>query len=269
MASTRGRVEVPAATRRPPRDAAPACGYAAAAGHDRGGQGGSGGPGPPPAPRPPRRQGRPAAGSSWASTTSAGSPLRRRRPATIAARTALVVPVSNARAVMMRLAFVSHGWRYGDGLQIRSRTGFVQPARRRVTFRLVGVRSLRVNTPPNATCALAARRGHRPHPESRGPAQPSRSPFAAGRNRSTATALPDVRAPQLKVPRGPTQLADDAMAQQPRRGGWTTAAVLGLLVLLMGRALYVQNDGAAPRRLHERRSAAHAFTHGATTRAST
>ena len=38
------------------------------------------------------------------------------------------------------------------------------------------------------------------------------------------------------------------MAQQPpRRGGWTTAAVLGLLVLLMGRALYVQNDTAQRR----------------------
>jgi hypothetical protein len=38
------------------------------------------------------------------------------------------------------------------------------------------------------------------------------------------------------------------MAQQPpRRGGWTTAAVLGLLVLLMGRALYVQNETAQRR----------------------
>ena len=38
------------------------------------------------------------------------------------------------------------------------------------------------------------------------------------------------------------------MAQQPpRRGGWTTATVLGLLVLLMGRALYVQNETAQRR----------------------
>ena len=37
------------------------------------------------------------------------------------------------------------------------------------------------------------------------------------------------------------------MAQPQRRGGWTTAAVLGLLVLLMGRALYVQNETAQRR----------------------
>lgn len=38
------------------------------------------------------------------------------------------------------------------------------------------------------------------------------------------------------------------MAQQPRRGGgWTTAALLGGLVLLMGRALYVQTDTAQRR----------------------